>query len=52
MFTPGITVLVPFPAFKVGADLQFVNVGDPEFSEDFEARSFAFYGRVVIPLRQ
>jgi hypothetical protein len=49
MFSPIISAMVPLSAVKIGAELALLNGGDPNFSETFETRSVAFYGKIIVP---
>jgi hypothetical protein len=50
MLSPKVSALVPLTGFKIGAEIVFLNGGDPGFSEAYGTRSVAFYAKVVVPI--
>jgi hypothetical protein len=50
MLSPKVSAMVPLTGFKIGAEIVFLNGGDPGFSESYGTRSVAFYGKVVVPI--
>jgi len=51
MFSALFSAMVPLSAVKVGAEIALLNGGDPNFSETYNTRSVAFYGKIVVPFR-
>ncbi len=50
MLSPKVSAMVPLTGFKIGAEIVFLNGGDPGFSEAYGTRSAAFYAKVVVPI--
>jgi hypothetical protein len=51
LVTPGAVVILPLQGFKLGVEVQYLNAGDPAFSEAVNTRAFAAYARIIIPLK-